>query len=246
MSASAIASSAPEEAGVPVQPPPDEVRAQIRRILGDPALQASPARRELLRFIVEETLAGRADQLKGFAIALAVFGRSDDFAPQSDPVVRVEARRLRRDLHSCYDTAGKRDPVVISIPKGGYVPHFACQDSDPQPMPLLPGDARPRSSWLAIALVAGVVLGICGWLGAKLLGSTSWPWSGENGATELPRRPKIAVLPFSNLGNDRDQAYFAQGITDQIVTDLARFKALFVLSLQSTGTYQKESADLRW
>ena len=61
--------------------------------------------------------------------------------------------------------------------------------------------------------------------------------------TALPRGPKIAVLPFLNLSGDPEQAYFAAGVTDQIVTDLARFKALFVLSMESTAKYQEQSAD---
>ena len=69
-----------------------------------------------------ETLAGRGESLKGYAIALAVFGRGASFDPQADPVVRLEARRLRRDLDSYYMEAGQYDPVRISIPKGSYVP----------------------------------------------------------------------------------------------------------------------------
>ena len=61
--------------------------------------------------------------------------------------------------------------------------------------------------------------------------------------TDLPQGPKIAVLPFVNLSGDPEQAYFAEGVTDQIVTDLARFKALFVLSIESTAKYQEQSAD---
>ncbi len=236
--------SVEEEAFVDAPPSPGEVRAQMRRILANPTLQASPARRELLRFVVEEALAGRADRLKGFTIALAVFGRKDDFDPQTDPIVRVEARRLRRDLDSYYVTAGKRDPIVISIPKGGYVPRFEWRDVDAPDAPP-PGDARPRRYWLAIGLLAGVFLGVFGWLGAGLLDSKFWAWSdgGENAAAALPRGPKIAVLPFLSLGDNPEQAYFAEGVTDQIVTDLARFKALFVLSLQSTAKYQDQSAD---
>lgn len=234
-----------DEVSVDAQPSPDEVRAQMGRILADPTFQASPARRELLRFVVEETFAGRADRLKGFSIALAVFGRKDDFDPQTDPVVRVEARRLRRDLNSYYVGGGKRDPVVISIPKGGYVPHFEWRDVDTATHAPPPGDARLRRHWLAIALLAGAFLGVFGWLGAGLLDSKSEPRpdGSVNAATALPRGPKIAVLPFLNLGNDPEQAYFVQGITDQIVTDLARFRALFVLSMQSTAKYQGQSAE---
>ena len=70
-------------------------------------------------------------------------------------------------------------------------------------------------------------------------------WSGgsQDAATALPRGPKIAVLPFLNLSGDPGQAYLAEGITEQIVTDLARFKALFVLSTESTAKYQEQSAD---
>jgi adenylate cyclase len=242
--------SVQDEASVGAQPSPDEVRAQMQRILADPMFQASPPRRDLLRFVVEETLAGRADRLKGFTIALAVFGRKDDFDPQTDPVVRVEARRLRRDLDSYYVAAGKRDPVVISIPKGGYVPHFERRDVDtaldaPPPDAPPPGDARPHRYRLAVAVLVGAFLGIFGWLGAGLLDSRSWSGSdgSEHAATELPRGPKIAVSPFLSLSDDPKQAYFAQGITDQIVADLARFKALFVLSMQPTAKYQEPSAD---
>ena len=74
---------------------------------------------------MDETLAGRSDGLKGYSLGLAVFGRGETFDAQSDPVVRLEARRLRRDLDTYYVDAGARDPVRITIPKGHYVPHFA-------------------------------------------------------------------------------------------------------------------------
>jgi len=221
----------------------------MRRILADSTLQGSQVRREFLHFVVEETLAGRADQLKGFDIALAVFRRKDDFDPQSDPVVRVEARRLRRDLDSYYVTSGKRDPIVISIPKGGYVPHFEWRDAETaiDAPPSSPSHTSPHRYRFAIALVAGVFLALSIWFGAGLLDSKTWFWSegSENAATELPRGPKIAVLPFQNLSENPDQVYFAQGITDQIVTDLARFKALFVVSAQSIVNHDEQSAGLR-
>ncbi|THK34540.1 hypothetical protein EHS39_29520 [Ensifer sp. MPMI2T] len=115
-----------------VHPTAAESREQMERILADPTFQASPRRRALLRYLVQETLAGRADRLKGYAIALAVFGRDDKFDPQFDPVVRLEARRLRRDLDGYYAGAGSHDRQRISIPKGGYVPHFAWQGGAPR------------------------------------------------------------------------------------------------------------------
>jgi adenylate cyclase len=81
--------------------------------------------------VVDEALAGRASQLKGYTIALAVYGRKEGFDPQVDPIVRVEAGRLRRALEHYYLTAGKNDPVRIEIPKGSYVPTFQMVEISP-------------------------------------------------------------------------------------------------------------------
>ena len=80
--------------------------------------------RAFLRFIVEETLAGRGDRIKAYTIATSVLGRDEAFDPQSDPIVRIEASRLRRSLERYYLIAGQDDPIRIDIPKGGYVPSF--------------------------------------------------------------------------------------------------------------------------
>ena len=234
---------------------PDAVRGQLQRILDSPAFEASERRKRFLRYVVEELLAGRADRLKGYAIATDVFGRDESFDPQTDPVVRLEARRLRRALEHYYLTAGRDDPIRIEIPKGGYVPicerreHPSLDSPAPAGEPAVAvvrpplGDARPRWYWLTAALLAGSLLAALGWLGTDLLASRSWPGGSQDAATALPRGPKIAVLPFLNLSGDPGQAYFAAGLTDQIVTDLAQFKALFVLSTKSTAKYQEQSAD---
>lgn len=229
-------------------PPPESVRGQMRRILEGASFQASLARRQFLRYVVEETLAGRSDRLTGSAIARSVFGREDGFDPQSDPVVRVEARRLRRDLDSYYVAAGARDPIFISIPKGGYIPHFEWRDVDaspvapasitPAPLYPVPGGARSYRHRLIMALLAVGVVGVFGWVAAGLLdfGLISRSDRGEKAVLELPRGPKIAVAPFLSLDGDPEQAYFAHAIAEQFVTDLARFKALFVMSMPSAAT----------
>ncbi len=105
-------------------PTPETIRHQLNRILDSPGFKGSPNQREFLSFVVNETLAGRASQIKGYTIAVTVYGRKDEFDPQADPVVRLEAGRLRRALDNYYLEAGKNDPVRIEIPKGGYVPAF--------------------------------------------------------------------------------------------------------------------------
>jgi adenylate cyclase len=106
------------------KPTPETIRVQLERILQSAEFRASDKQRKFLSFVVDETLEDRASQLKGYTIALAVYGRTEKFDPQVDPIVRVEAGRLRRALEHYYLTAGKNDPVRIKIPKGGYVPTF--------------------------------------------------------------------------------------------------------------------------
>jgi TolB-like protein len=104
---------------------PEEVRGQLDRILGHRDFEASARMREFLRFVVEETLAGRADRIKGYTVAVEVFGRRKDFDANLDPIVRIQAGRLRRALEHYYLAAGGQDPVVITVPRGGYVPQFS-------------------------------------------------------------------------------------------------------------------------
>ena len=108
----------------------DAIRAQLDRILGHREFQATDKMRDFLRFVVEEKLAGRAHRLKGYTIATRVFGRGENFDPAHDPIVRIQAGRLRRALERYYLVAGGRDPVFIDIPKGRYIPQFSAQPAD--------------------------------------------------------------------------------------------------------------------
>src|SRR5919107_1795463 len=125
------------------QSPPaaEDVRAQLEILLASPDLDAPARARRFLRYVVEETLAGRADRIKAYAIGTEVFERNADFDAQGDPVVRIEAGRLRRALERYYLSDGLLDPVVISIPKGAYIPHFAWRTptTDAVPVPVAPG-----------------------------------------------------------------------------------------------------------
>ena len=76
----------------------DDARAALRHVLQSLQFEASERNRRFLEYVVEETLAGRAERIKAYSIATVVFGRDANFDPQLDPVVRMEARRLRRSL----------------------------------------------------------------------------------------------------------------------------------------------------
>ena len=79
-----------------------------------------------LRFVVETTLAGRGDRLKGYTIGVEALGRREDFDPQIDPIVRVEAGRLRAALARYYAGPGRNEPVVIELPRGAYRARFSA------------------------------------------------------------------------------------------------------------------------
>jgi adenylate cyclase len=111
----------------------EEVRAELQRILGHPEFEATERLRSFLTFVVEESLAGRTEAIRGREIARRVFGRGEDFDPARDPVVRIEAARLRRRLEHYYFVAGGHDPIRIDIPKGRYVPDFTRRNHGPTP-----------------------------------------------------------------------------------------------------------------
>lgn len=102
----------------------EEIQLQLKRILDSSEFHATHGQRAFLRFVVAEKLAGRADEIKGYTVATQVFGRKTDFDPNLDPIVSIQANKLRRALERYYLVAGQRDPIQIDIPKGSYVPFF--------------------------------------------------------------------------------------------------------------------------
>jgi adenylate cyclase len=99
-----------------------EIRAALERIVSSREFSGADRACAFLKFVVEETLQGRASQLKGYTIAVEVFGRPPDFDPAHDPVVRIQAGRVRRALDRYYLFSGRDDPIRIEIPRGRYVP----------------------------------------------------------------------------------------------------------------------------
>jgi hypothetical protein len=84
---------------------------------------------QLLTFVVGSTLKGEADHLKETTIGVSVFGRSPDYDPKADTIVRSQAWRLRSKLRKYYSSEGADDPLIIDIPVGHYVPVFHIRDT---------------------------------------------------------------------------------------------------------------------
>ena len=123
-----MGSRATAPASTPLQTD-DAVRTHLDRILTSPTFQQGDRLKRFLKFIVLEAVAGRRHELKEYVIGVQVFGKEESFDPRTDPIVRVQARRLRAKLVRYYREEGRADETVIELPKGGYAPVFKHRDT---------------------------------------------------------------------------------------------------------------------
>ena len=226
-----------------LRPDATEVAAELQRVLASQCFEQSDRAKEFLRFVVEETLAGRGDRLKGYTIGVEVFGRPKDFDAQTDPLVRVEAGRIRRRLAEYYGTEGARNPLRIELMRGGYAPQFTYVQAAPSPDavaagilgPAQPPAARSPTRFLvAGAVVAVTLFGLILW---RALDPAATPTAAATHSEEVapPGPPKVLVLPFANLTNDAAFEYFAHGITEEIILRLAEFDVLVISDPRSAA-----------
>jgi TolB-like protein/Tfp pilus assembly protein PilF len=191
-----------------------------------------------LSYVVEETLAGRAENLKEYPLGVEVFGKSASFDPRLDSAVRVDARRLRAKLDEYYATDGKANPLRIAMQKGSYVPEFlpnipetvAVKTATPPAVP-----ARSRSAlWTGVAVLSIAVLIAGGWWVAR--SSRSQPQHVIH---------TIAVLPFSNLSGTPDLDVLADALTEELTDRFARLEGVRVVSRTSAFQYKGKHRDVR-
>ena len=107
------------------------VRQQLSRITASNTFAPVDRLKRFVTFIVGETVAGRGSDLKEYVIGVQVFGKEPSFDPRTDPIVRVQARRLRARLSRYYRDEGNSDELIIDLPKGGYAPVFRAKEATP-------------------------------------------------------------------------------------------------------------------
>ncbi|NKL32439.1 adenylate cyclase [Rhizobium leguminosarum bv. viciae] len=229
-------------APIPFGPAPqaDDIREQLERVVSSPEFPGVGRAAAFLRYVVSETLEGRGNRIKAYSIAIEVFGRDAGFT-QDDPVVRIEAGRLRRSLERYYLVAGQHDPVRIDIPKGGYVPTFAwsCPASvdtgDEEAGETSHPEVRSRPWWRArrvllpgAAALAAVAISLY-WIGTR-----SPAPSLERVASLSPDRPALVVAPFANLGEGPEAQLYTAGLTEELMTMLPRFKEIKVFGRETS------------
>lgn len=216
----------------------EEIRSQLERIVASaefPGLGRSAA---FLRYVVEEAIAGRAARIKGYSIAIEVFGRNESFT-QDDPVVRIEAARLRRSLERYYLVEGHKDLVWIDIPKGGYAPVFSLNTAvvskkvDNGSVPT--SQLSPMVQWWSVRRLSLACL-------VLLIAASTYQFSSHlrlAPKAELPGgaaldRPALIVAPFANLGDGPNTQLYSLGLTEELLTALPRFKEIRVFGRETS------------
>ena len=164
----------------------------VLRVANSECFHRSPRLREILLYVCQKTIENHLEEVREQKIGHAVFGRRPDYNPGDDNIVRVEARNLRKRLDDYFTSEGRDESIVITIPKGSYVPRFEVREIAPTidevlstvtAMPELETEAQPRSvppllpernspAWFrwsvgALTTLCGLLalsLGVCLWL----------------------------------------------------------------------------------
>lgn len=218
-----------------------EAKSELERVLSDPEFHCTERNKKFLRFVAEELFEGRAGAIKAYTIAVDVFGRPPSFDPSTDPIVRIEATRLRAALVRYYETRGQGG-ARIDLPKGRYIPVFSKMDAatdtasysspdadvDARALPVHPVAAysllRPavKAKWFSISLgvMGGAVLG--GFLLFGLLHRTE--------AGVLSEKPDVSIE--LKLTGDRAADAEALDLRDALMVALSQFQTLRVASTE--------------
>ena len=222
------------------QPAREEVEAQLSRLLASDSFSGARRSQGFLRLIVREALAGRQDGLGGYRIGLEVFDRSEGFDPQTDPIVRVEAGRMRQRLEHYYLAESSGDEVLVEVPKGAYVPRFSKREASDTPSEESDGDftaqrhVAPRP-WgdrvvvaaLSLALLLALALGL--WWFAR-----PGPAQDPNEAGAPTAGPITAVvLPFEYATDGVPHPFIADGLVEELIDSLAALPEVEVVGLGS-------------
>jgi adenylate cyclase len=214
----------------PVEVDSDGVRRQLERLLGSSGFARNERLSAFLRFIVEQHLEGKDEELKESVIGVEIFGRPPDYNPKRDSIVRTEAARLRARLGEYYANGGRNDELVIDLPKGGYVPVIRRVQKSADTTALATPRSR-KSLWLVLML---------GCL-ATGLAVVAWNYFFQRQASPI----SIAVLPLTSLSENSADDYFVDGLTNEIIRNLSIIDGLAVRSQTSAFSFKGKPRDIR-
>ncbi len=220
------------------------LREHLARIVASSRFRDSARMTAFLTYVVEKTLNGEEDQIKETSIGIEVYGRGESFDPQTDSIVRVEASRLRSKLRDYYLDEGRGEAWRVDLPKGGYVPDFRPAVSAP-PAAAAPSHSSHSSApppvtgrrwWGGVSILAAGVtlLAVSAWLGWR-----AWQ------TTPPVQARRVAVLPFSDLSEKRELAYFCDGLAEEVIDSLSHVEGVSVLGRGSSFRFRGDGIDAR-
>jgi TolB-like protein len=239
---------------VSADPGAEDIRAALSAIQASSAFSASRQLSLFLAYVVEKTLAGEADRIKAYSIATEALGRPETFDPSADPIVRVEAGRLRKALEAYYQGEGAQASLRITIPRGSYVPRF--ERLAMEPFPAKEPDARldeavntsaPQKGsaawpWRAWTTGAVALILLLGALGVFAVRNYEAMWRGEAGPTVVsksepaavqpalkPMAPRIHVVPFA-VADDMATGITGSQFATKMATAISRFDEVTVVT----------------
>jgi len=217
----------------------ESIRAALEKILASPGFANADRISRFLRYTVDETLNGQTDKLKESLLGIDVFGRKPTYDPRVDAVVRTEAVKLRARLREYYESEGREDEVVIDLPKGGYIPAFRHREKQPAEaaVPIVSEPQRVRAWQPAVATILVVAI----------LATSIYLFSRarKRAAALGSELASIAVLPFADLSPDKDQEYFCDGMTEEIIDALAKMNGFRVVARTSSFAFKGKQQDIR-
>lgn len=179
------------------------------RVASSATFEKSPRLRAFLLYVCRCALQEKPEEATEQQIGIHVYGRPADYNPNEDNIVRSQARILRMKLEHHFANEGKNESIIITIPKGQYLPIFETRVVPPQ-LDLAPAEAdqrTPRLQWIlsgAAILVAAVLLGL-GILPLRVKNATPHP------VTPLPTSIPVAVVPETSRPSENQRAVAASG-----------------------------------
>lgn len=246
-----------------IQPKVTEHKGRIVKLMGDGILAEFPSAVEAVQCAlqIQQRMAERNSKLPedrcvafriGINIGDIVVEGEDIYGDGVNVASRIEGlsepggvciarnvfNQVKDKLDLTFDYLGEKEVKNIAQPVAIY--RVAIDEKATALLtPLVRGPVK-QTSWrmpviAAVVLLAFVVGGLIWWQG---LAPEIKPASIDKMAFELPDKPSIAILPFANLGNDPEQEYFADGITNDLITDLSKFNSLFIIAANSTFSYK--------
>jgi len=200
------------------------IRDCLNKVLASASFAQSKRRADLLRYLAEQSLAGKGESITEYGIAIDVFGKPASFDPQKESTIRAEMSRLRRSLAEYYDADGASDAWRFEAAARGYA--IAVESNRPAAKP-----TPRRVPWWTSTIPAALVLGWGVWSAMKEM--------------PAPAVRAVVVLPFANLTGDAARDYLADGVTENLTDALAHVPGLRVVARTSAFQFKGKAGDVR-